>query len=153
MSLSFQAGVGLRFSFSAFPESFLAFALELELQSELEVPLRISSEIRCRVYDTRIAVRVRRIPEEIIRVSEVYVVEQIYHFRTEFKLFAFAEPEFLEERGIGSPIVWSAQRVSLKVAECSNSRFCEDGRIKPTVLSALADLWIAYQIGTIRTRV
>ncbi len=116
--------------------------LEFELQSELEITLRVRSAIRCRVYNARIGVGVSRITNEIIRVSEVYVVEQIHHFYAEFKLFRFAEPEFLEQRCIGSPVSGSAQRVSLKVAECSHRRLTKRRRIKPTVLSALADLRI-----------
>src|SRR5262249_47954533 len=115
----------LLFRFSAVPSEF-------ELQRKLEVALRVGPSKRSIRDHARVRVRAGWIPDERIRLIQVHMCEQVHRFDAELELFAFREAELLEQRGVGPPVLGSAQRVSLQVAKGSDSRFLEHGRIKET---------------------
>ncbi len=100
---------------------------ELKLERELEVALRIRAAIRGGVDHASGA---SERTNETIGVAEVDVVEEIDRLDAELALYALGEPELLEERGVGPPVTWPAQRVSLLIAEGSGrGRFTEDAQV------------------------
>src|SRR5262245_3948495 len=124
---------------------------ELELEHELEVALRIGTEVSGRVDH---AARTAERADETIGVAEVDVVEDVDRLDVELAIDALRELELLEERSVGSPITRPAQRVALLVAEGSRrSGLAEDVQVldeldRPVGLAEDACLDMATDIRT-----
>ena len=127
----------------------LIVRLEFELQSELEITLRILAAESGVRDASRVRVRTGRVSEEGVRLVEIHVIEQIHRLDAEFQFFRLRKPELLEQRCVGAPVLRPAQRVSLQIAESPNRRFCKDGRIEEPV-SRPARVRIADYVRAIR---
>src|SRR5262245_51684827 len=107
--------------------------LELEFERELEVALRIGSEISGRVDHagavTRLESAAAEAADESIGVAQVDMVEEVHRLDAELPIDLFGEAELLEERGVGTPIPWPTQRVVLLVSESSDRRSAEDAQV------------------------
>src|ERR1044072_708355 len=83
----------------------LMVRLEFELQSELEIALRVVAAERGVRDHSRVRVRTGRVSDEGVWLIEIHVIKQIHRLDAELQFFRLRKPEFLEYRRVGVPVL------------------------------------------------
>ena len=73
-----------------------ACLLELKLQSELQIALRVATAVSRVRDDSRMGIGASRIPDKGVGLVQVNVIEEIHCLNAELQFRAFSKTEFLE---------------------------------------------------------